>query len=505
MGYLFENLLIKGCVFSIYSEMGPEPLFLYPFPKDTSFNLPDISNHLSEEFKGQNYLQIAVKSISLLITDYCFENNQKETLEKVKIIGVLPFPDMQSIALTYFLYFYSDKKKRHIPATLSLLVHENKRSFIYDNINRLEKNIEKFSSVIIKLVKNNHLYSELEAQDHWEEMLPNFVDFFNKIQVIQEKPLSPITKKRRIKILFTGLEKTGKSSFLLMINRKFSKIPSLTSTAEPVQEPLNFLGTTIMKWDIPGAKKYRDKMLEKSEMYLFETDVLYYFIDIQNPRIKESTEFLQQIINKFSTYDTTIPIIFIFTKVDQDIAKTDNVRSKITEIKDTFKNLIGTIPHKFFETSIFSCYSILNAFSFGIRQLSPNKALIEYLLKDFMVRENILTSLLLNESGLVLASQEMPNVPNGMLLSQNQIFELTASNFTTIAQQFSDHFPKAANDTTKYFFSTEDLVLLKRFDVEDFVFYALLYTKNVDSADQINKNFPTFVEKIRSLLTLYIS
>ena len=291
-----DDLLVKGAIFSMYGDMGPEAVFFYPFPNDSTFSFPEMENHMAMNFEQRNFMQIAVKSISLLLVDYSFEDERNLHLKDTHIFGILPYPDINCIALTYFTYFFSEKRKRFIPVSLSLLVHENKRSFVYDSINRLRNPTKEFTKYLIELCRNNNIYSELEGQDYWERVLSKFIEFFGEIQKIQNQPISPITKKRRIKILFTGLESTGKTSFILTIKRKFSGLPTILPSTELISEPLNFLGTTIMKWDIPGQKELREAILENSELYLFESDVIYYFIDVMDPRIEESIEFLTKVM-----------------------------------------------------------------------------------------------------------------------------------------------------------------------------------------------------------------
>lgn len=502
--YAFPKLNIKGCVFSMFSSMGPDPIFFYPLPADLPANFANKKAHIAEDgYLERNYMQIAVKSISLLLSDYSFDIKGAK-LEDIHIFGVLPYPDINSIAFTYFTYFYSPKMGRYMPTSFSILVTEHKRTYIYDNVNRLRTPMRQFTEKLIKYVLEKDITSNYEANPYWEEILPDFVNFFNQQQSIQEKPLTPITKNRRIKILFTGLENTGKSSFLLMLNRRFSEVPSLIPTTRPLNEPFNFLGTTIVKWDIPGQEELRKAVLEKSELYLFETDVLYYFIDITNPRIEESKLFLQNIMDNLQEYECPIPIIFIITKIDEDITHKQEIRELIEKIKTEFIQIINDRPYRFFETSIFSSFSILNAFSYGIRQLSPNREMLEHLIWEFLIQNNLITGLLVNKDGLVLAAQEIIEPEHKFVLSRNQIFELTASNFTSIAQQFTDYIP-SPSDTTLYHFSEEDVVYLKRFQEDELTFYFLFYSKRKEAEHAINENFNAFVEKIRNLLHFYLN
>ncbi|MCK5345908.1 MAG: hypothetical protein KAR20_21005, partial [Candidatus Heimdallarchaeota archaeon] len=288
--YPFNDALIQGAVFAEYSKMGPESLFTYPIANDCEIQGFESHYH---RFTGQNFMQVAIKSISLLMTDYSFEKESADLFSSVHIFGVLPYPDMGVIGFTYFTYFYSEAVQHYIPVTLTLLVDERHRSFIYDYINRLKDSIKEFTKNLFQFCAANNIHSEGEAQEYWQEYLPKFLEFFSKIQKIQEKPISPITQKRRIKILFTGLESTGKTSFLLTIKREFSALPSLLPTTEPIKNTLDFLGTTILKLDVPGNASFREEVLKHADVYIYETDVIYFFINLQEPRIEESKDFLE--------------------------------------------------------------------------------------------------------------------------------------------------------------------------------------------------------------------
>ena len=146
---------------------------------------------------------------------------------------------------------------------------------------------------------------------------------------------------------------------------------------------------------------------------------------------------------------------------------------------------------------------MLNAFSYGLRNLSPNREMIEHLLWGFLARNEFLTGLLVNESGLVLASQQVNVKGPEEVLNRKQIFEIAAPQFAILAKQFQG-FDDKISDTIKYQFSEKDIIILKRFDVEDFTFFYIFYTKKPESIKNLEKNFPEFLDRIRNLLLLYI-
>ncbi|MHA1619967.1 MAG: ADP-ribosylation factor-like protein [Promethearchaeota archaeon] len=501
---IFDKLYIKGAVFSIFGQLGPEAIFSYPIPEDSSVELED-RTHYTSKYSQSNYMQVAVKSISLLLSDYSFDNPDGVELDKVQIFGVLPYPDIKTIGFTYFTYYFSTKCQQYVPATLTLFVPENHRSYIYDALSRLKEPIQDFTREMIAIINQNKISSELEGMDYFQDNISLFLHFFSKLQNIQAKPISPITKHRRIKILFTGLENTGKTSFLLTIKRNFSELPSLLPTTEPTKDTLNFLGTTILKWDIPGNKELRNVILTKSETFIFDTDVLYYFIDIQNPRIAESVEFLKNIVQVLGEHEQKIPFIFIITKFDEDITQREQIQHNLAIIKVNIIPIVQDHPYKFFHTSIFSIYSVLNAFSYGLRQLSPNRELLEHLLKDFITKNKILTGLLMNENGLVIASVQRPLMTKTNILPINQVFEIAAPQFTTIAHQFSQLSPKAERNSVKYQFSDEDFVYLRKFTVHEFTFFGLFYSKSSKTDKILVEKFEKFKNRIENLLILYIA
>jgi GTPase SAR1 family protein len=75
------------------------------------------------------------------------------------------------------------------------------------------------------------------------------IDFFMKIKLAENRPYTPVTSKQKIKILFVGLKHSGKSSFLLTINRKHSELTRRDSDSSEIHIA-DMLGTTVIKWDL---------------------------------------------------------------------------------------------------------------------------------------------------------------------------------------------------------------------------------------------------------------
>jgi GTPase SAR1 family protein len=497
---LFNKLIISGCVFSAYLKNGPEALFGYPLSKAT-FESKNGSSSSLKSYTLQNYLQIAVKSISLLLGDYIFEKDIEESLRNTNLFGVLPYPDIGAISLTYFTYIYDPNTKRLVPTTLSILIDETKRSFIYDYTEKLQQYMKELTQYFVQCCNEQKLFFSYDFDSFYHYIQDGLYSFFKRIYDLQEKPIMPLSKSRPIKIILTGLEGSGKTSFLSVINKKYSQLIAVTSTQHPKNESFNLMGTSIIRWDVPGTKNIREEIL-KSEVYFYDMDILYYFIDGLNPKMQESLNFLKEILANANQSPIKIPVIFVISKIDEDINQNPEVRERIHTIISSFTDLVKDRPFKFFETSIFAPYSVSNAFSYGIRQLSPNRNVLEHLIREFLIEHHQTTGLLLNEMGLVLAVQEIGE-PQNKKVSLEQIFEITAPHFTSIATQYNEILALDGKNT-QYQFSDEDLVVLKRFTVEKFTFFLLFYNRDKKTIIGLDAKFPEFVKKIENLLKMYI-
>ncbi len=175
---LFENLTITACVFSMYTKMGPEVVFAYPLP-EYSMNYRKGSHKTQQkEYDMQNLIQIAVKSISLLLGDYIFEKDDQEELSNTSLFGVLPYADINAIALTYFKYVFDPKRGKYVPATFSILVDESKRSFIYDYIEKLKSLLVSFTDQLISVCNEQEVFEDLEYEKIFECSEPQIYEFF---------------------------------------------------------------------------------------------------------------------------------------------------------------------------------------------------------------------------------------------------------------------------------------------------------------------------------------
>ncbi|MFX1558270.1 MAG: ADP-ribosylation factor-like protein, partial [Promethearchaeota archaeon] len=402
MEELIKSSVINGLVFSAYDKLGPQPIYCFPeyvskLESDDKSRTNDTSDIL--ELTQRDYTQISIKNLSLLIGDGSILKNVD--VENFQYFGIIPYPDFNSTSLTYFHFIKKDEEDLPLASAFSILIDENKRSFLYNNMERLKGLILEFFNKLDPI-----LIKEFKPQS---EVQPYFEDFLKELIDIEKNPSTPFTTHRKMKIIFAGLDDSGKTSFLLSVDRKFSKLIGLKPTLGAKVSSIEALGATIFLWDLGGQLKFRESYLNKAEIYLYEADLIFYFIDIKNPkRFEESIEYHNKIKKVLKNFNQNTPIVYILSKNDPDISNLPEIKANVKLIKDLLTNQDPLAKKEIYATSIFDIFTILRAFSAGISKLSPNRDLIKHNLRNFSKETKIYLSLLLSNEGLVLAEYFSP-------------------------------------------------------------------------------------------------
>ena len=150
------------------------------------------------------------------------------------------------------------------------------------------------------------------------------------------------TQEKTYKILFTGLDGAGKTSIILSLQREFSKIAIIEPTKGAQRSSFNLMGRIISEWDLGGQKRYREKYLEQSKFYLYNIDLLFFLIDIQDfRRLMDSLELFSNIIESLKELDEYPPIVICLNKFDPDLKGSEEINKnvQIINFKQTFKNI----------------------------------------------------------------------------------------------------------------------------------------------------------------------
>jgi small GTP-binding protein len=463
--------IVKTIVFSLFDEDGPTPVVYWPEDLDESARL-----------------LIAMKTISLLMGDSIYQNGT--TIEGINYFGILPFPDLKLNGLTYFFLIPDEKARgRATAATITVLIEEENKIFFYENMKYLRVIIDEAAS---KIKAQNTIEVNRDLMD---ELRQKLFDFTNEIK-------DPFSTKRQLKILFAGLDRAGKTSFLLAVKKRYSEIikalptKGVSRTEEKIFEDQN---SKISIWDLGGQKKYREKFLEQGKVYLYNVDLLFYFIDIQDTeRIKESLSLYQKIIESLKDFDEFPPIVLCINKFDPDLKKSKEINKNLKNISNEIMKNSQRFFIKIFQTSIFDQWSLISAYSFGLSQLSPNRELFKNQLRLFANKTNSEAVLLLNENGIILSNYSNSSITD-------KVFEISAPHFQTLYKTFKE-FKILKKDfiITSGITDESKRIVFQKITVDKYNLYLLLFMDKSQKLQKIEKGLPKLANNLEDLIKTYI-
>ena len=466
-----NNGIIKSIVLSVFDDDGPTPKIYWPETMDES-----------------SRLLIAMKTISLLMGDTVYQNG--ESTEDVNYFGILPFPDLKLNGLTYFFLILDPTARGNAKAaTVTILIDEDDKIFFYENMKYLRVIIDSAAS---KIQTNKNLD---ELRNIMNELKEELFDFTSEMK-------DPFSFKRQIKILMTGLDRAGKTSFLHAVKKRYSEIiktlptKGIARSEEKIFEEQN---STISVWDLGGQKAYREKFLEQRKVYLYNIDLLFYFVDVQDSsRIDESMDLFVKVIDSLVELEEFPPIVVCLNKCDPDIQEKEDIKNNITALIERISKISERFFVKIFETSIFDGFSLISAYSYGLSQLSPNRELFENQLKHFAKKITSDAILLLNEKGIILSNFSNIDI-------SEKLFEISAPHFQTLYKTFKE-FKLLKQDFLISSGITDESkkIIFKRIMVDKHNLYLLLFMERDLNLDKIERHLPKLSKNLNELIQTYI-
>jgi len=463
--------IIKSVVLSIFDENGPTPKIFWP-----------------NDLDDQAGLLIAMKTISLLMGDATYQNGVGT--DGVNYFGILPFPDLKLNGLTYFFLIpEAEARGKALAATITVLIDDDNKVFFYENMKYLRIIMDKAATQIQYNKKND------ERELIMDELREELIEFTRELK-------DPYSTKRQLKILLTGLDKAGKTSFMKGIRRKYSEIiksiptKGVERTEETIFEEQNSL---INIWDLGGQKKYRERYLEQSDVYLYNVDLMFYFIDIQDvDRIEEALNLFRKILDLLIELDEFPPIVICLNKFDPDLKGSKEIFKNLEVIADAINVNSDRFFIKIFQTSIFDHWSLISAYSFGLTQLSPNRELFRNQLKKFAKKTNSEAILLLNENGIILSNFSRSEI-------SGKVFEISAPHFQTLYKTFKE-FKLLDQDfmVSSGIADESKKIIFKKIAIEKYNLYLLLFLEKSLEIEKIEKNLPEFLENLGDIIHTYI-
>lgn len=169
-------------------------------------------------------------------------------------------------------------------------------------------------------------------------------------------------KKKETKIICVGLENAGKTAILSRFGGRLGiqELIKLKPTKKVKRRVVETKDLTLLIWDFGGQEIYRKMYLKEPEKYFFQTQLVLYVIDVQDPdKFDDSFEYFSQILEIFKIFEEKPYFLIFIHKSDPDLRETPefqlNVEIAKVGINDLFKERY--MEYEVFTSSIYDLIS----------------------------------------------------------------------------------------------------------------------------------------------------
>ncbi|GAG64201.1 unnamed protein product [marine sediment metagenome] len=306
------------------------------------------------------------------------------------------------------------------------------------------------------------------------------------------------------KILFTGLEDGGKTSILLLLDKKFSLLPTVKPTIKVKRTfyTNSLLGLHITRWDLGGQKIYRKIYINDKSKYFTDTQTIFYIIDIQSQnKFEEALIYLKDIINIVSeNHLENFQLLILLHKFDPDIKNRSDIIQNQRFLESQITKIIGKIKFGIYKTSIYDGNTLLKAFSDGVFYATHKFKMFEALLKDYMGKTFNSVTLLLDQNCFIIASRSTNE-------DYQRICEEIAPRLTRALEKLEEwaintvdivttiEFPEKHSD-----FQKEGIIFLRKLDIAKTRFYLVALCLNKKVKIRAYEYLPLLADNLKNLL-----
>lgn len=306
------------------------------------------------------------------------------------------------------------------------------------------------------------------------------------------------------KILFTGLEDGGKTSILLILDKKFSLLPTVKPTikAKRTFYTNSLLGIQITRWDLGGQKIYRKIYIDEKSKYFTETQSIFYVIDIQSrSKFEEALIYLKDVVNIISeNHIKNFQLLILLHKYDLDIKERSEIIDDTRFLEIQIAKIVGSLKFSIYKTSIYDVPTLLKAFSDGVFFATQKSRMFQALLKDYMGKTFNSATLLLDQNCFIIAGRSTNE-------NYQRICEEIAPRLTRALEKLEEwsintvdiitniEFPEEHAD-----FQKEGIIFLRKLDITTTRFYLVALCLNKKVKIRSYEYLPLLADNLKNLL-----
>ncbi|MFX1392759.1 MAG: ADP-ribosylation factor-like protein [Promethearchaeota archaeon] len=306
------------------------------------------------------------------------------------------------------------------------------------------------------------------------------------------------------KVIFCGLENVGKTSILLLLDKKYSlldkKFLKPTINVQRTNKSFSLLGLEISNWDLGGQRNFREEYLKNKKKYFTFIHSIFFVIDIQDRvKFEEALKYLGEILNIILELNPNHPeFSILFHKYDPDIKSNEEILGDINNLEIQIKNLNTKVKFSFYRTSIYDPSSIIKSFSEGVISRTQKSKLIQTLLKKYMSKSFNSATVLLDTHSFIIASRATKE-------EYEQVCKEIAPRLTLTIEKLEEQDINPLDIVTNIEFpqisdeQKNGLIFLKKFDINQERLYLITLCLNKKIKAKSYEYLPILTEKLRNL------
>ncbi len=198
---------------------------------------------------------------------------------------------------------------------------------------------------------------------------------------------SVVITRQQQKIVVAGLDNAGKTAILSKLGGHLGikDLAMLTPTRRVERKVIAKSNLDLLVLDMGGQEQYRNRYLEKPELYFLSTNLLLYVIDVQDyQRFDETFSYLKRIVDTLFILEESPQILIFLHKYDPDLRENPEVQLQIEFVKEHLQEMLGEkkFDYEIYLTSIYSVITKEPQFAKFLKEMVNDRDLISDPTKD---------------------------------------------------------------------------------------------------------------------------
>ncbi|GAB4306172.1 MAG: hypothetical protein Kow0069_02670 [Promethearchaeota archaeon] len=220
--------------------------------------------------------------------------------------------------------------------------------------------------------------------------------------------------KEKYKIALTGLDEAGKTSILVVLNKKFdfmAEVENLSPTHRVSRDVTTYLGQKIYRWDYGGQSSYREDYLAKRDDYFSGVSLLVYVVDVlDDERVAEAVDYFGQVTAYLSEASAEVPVSVFLHKCDPDVRETPQVAKRLIRLQEMLLSEAHGLHVDFYQTTIYDAFTVFRAMSHSLARLFEKPQLISAYLEDVASSLDLIALVVVDHNGLLVGEFYRPHL-----------------------------------------------------------------------------------------------